>query len=178
MEDSIAKITVVIDCSYNDYMMEKQIRSLIVQLQHCYASNRRSVQPLQLYISNLTGKMNKLMHDSKVTFDKWDVNYSNDHFLDIFEKQDIIYLTSDSENVIDKLQDGKCYVIGGLIDRNRHKNLCLTTAQDLQLYHARLPIPSDLLTTSTVLTTNQDSRPMANSKGDNHTLLVCNSKHY
>ena len=38
-----------------------------------------------------------------------------------FEKERIVYLTSESDEVLDKMEDDKVYVIGGLVDHNQHK---------------------------------------------------------
>ena len=41
-----------------------------------------------------------------------------------FEKEKIVYLTSESDAVLDKMEDDKVYVIGGLVDHNQHKGTC------------------------------------------------------
>ena len=39
----------------------------------------------------------------------------------ICPKEELIYLTADSSNTIGKIEEGKAYIIGGIVDRNRHK---------------------------------------------------------
>jgi tRNA (guanine9-N1)-methyltransferase len=77
----------------------------------------------------------------------------------IFDEQKpmakLVYLSAESENVLDKLESGTCYVIGGLIDKNRHKGHCYNLATKAGIPTARLPIDEYVkLSTRKVLTTN------------------------
>jgi tRNA (guanine9-N1)-methyltransferase len=56
------------------------------------------------------------------------------------EKGEVIYLSSESENTIERLDPYCTYVIGGLVDRNRHKGICYRRACDRGIKTAKLPI--------------------------------------
>lgn len=53
---------------------------------------------------------------------------------------EIIYLTSDSPHTLDRLQPYSSYVVGGLVDKNRHKGICYKTACARGIKTAKLPI--------------------------------------
>ena len=53
---------------------------------------------------------------------------------------EIIYLTSDSENTLDRLKPYSTYIIGGLVDKNRHKGICYRSACERGIKTAKLPI--------------------------------------
>ncbi len=62
-----------------------------------------------------------------------------------------MYLTADSPNELETVDTGKVYVIGGIVDRNRHKCICLKRAEAAGVAHARLPIQKNVtLSTSAV----------------------------
>ncbi|KAF8806276.1 hypothetical protein BYT27DRAFT_7191602 [Phlegmacium glaucopus] len=72
-------------------------------------------------------------------------------------KSTVIYLTADSEDELFELKPDETYIIGGICDHNRYKNLCLNKARDSGIRTARLPIGRYLasLPTRKVLTVNQ-----------------------
>jgi Trm5-related predicted tRNA methylase len=43
------------------------------------------------------------------------------NYLEAFPKQNIVYLTAESDTVLEELNDDDYYVIGGLVDHNRLK---------------------------------------------------------
>ena len=53
---------------------------------------------------------------------------------------EIVYLTADSPNTLHELSPYSTYIIGGIIDRNRHKGICYQRAEDRGIKTAKLPI--------------------------------------
>ncbi|QSZ31467.1 hypothetical protein DSL72_001032 [Monilinia vaccinii-corymbosi] len=67
----------------------------------------------------------------------------------------IIYLSSDSENTLTTLTPNTTYIIGGIVDKNRHKGLCYKRACEAGIPTAKLPIGEYMTMQSrTVLTVN------------------------
>ncbi|EXJ73498.1 uncharacterized protein A1O5_03259 [Cladophialophora psammophila CBS 110553] len=68
---------------------------------------------------------------------------------------EIIYLTSDSPDTLDTLSPYSTYIVGGLVDKNRHKGICYKTATSRGVKTAKLPIGEYLeMTSRKVLATN------------------------
>jgi tRNA (guanine9-N1)-methyltransferase len=66
----------------------------------------------------------------------------------------IIYLTSESPHTLTHLHPHSTYIIGGLVDRNRHKGVCHKTAAAQGIATARLPLAEHVTMSSRkVLTT-------------------------
>lgn len=77
-------------------------------------------------------------------------------YLEEFDKSRIVYLTSDSDNVLGELSKDDVYIIGGLVDHNRYKGMCLKNAEDEGIRTARLPIHENVkMKTRDVLTIEQ-----------------------
>ncbi|TFY76646.1 hypothetical protein EWM64_g7366, partial [Hericium alpestre] len=72
-------------------------------------------------------------------------------------KESVVYLTADTSEELSELVEGETYIIGGLCDHNRYKNICLDKAKESGVRVAQLPIGRYLshLPTRKVLTVNQ-----------------------
>lgn len=74
---------------------------------------------------------------------------------------EVIYLSSDSDKTLTELKPYTTYIIGGIVDKNRHKGLCHKRALDRGIKTAKLPIGEFLkLNSRKVLATNHVSEIM------------------
>ena len=74
---------------------------------------------------------------------------------DSAEEGEIVYLSAESENVLTHLNPNSTYIIGGLVDKNRHKGICHKRAVNRGIKTAKLPIGEFLeMNSRQVLVTN------------------------
>lgn len=158
MANSSNKFRVVIDMDFEDYMTESETSKAVQQLGRIYSVNRHSDNPCQLYFSSMKGKIMETFKQKNSGFKSWDINRSELDYLSLFNSNagdktstsSFVYLSGDSETVLPDTEvilrdDSKIYVIGGLVDHNRHKNLCHTRAMKQNIPTARLPIKENLI---------------------------------
>ncbi|KAI1139249.1 hypothetical protein F5Y05DRAFT_342706 [Hypoxylon sp. FL0543] len=203
-------VTIIIDCQYEKYMMEKELVSLGNQVTRCYSDNRNAKYPVHLFVSSYGGQMKER---NETILNNQHKNWKNIHFVegdfieaaaqakDLMNKagkdqlidvlaqdkgvdsislskpsedskkkqktalvpepeaddvdRSIVYLTADSPYTIERLEPNTCYVVGGIIDKNREKGLCYKVARQNNVRTAKLPIGDFMVMTSRhVLATN------------------------
>ncbi|KAH7926770.1 hypothetical protein BV22DRAFT_1032512 [Leucogyrophana mollusca] len=169
---------VVIDLGFDDMMIEKEIVSLTSQLAYAYSANRYAPKPFSAIIFSSLNARTKARLDgmNDASYRRWagtkwweegyerlwaEKNISDTteegSAQDVPAQASVVYLTADSEHELMELSEGETYIIGGICDHNRYKNLCLNKAKASGIRHARLPIGRYIasLTTRKVLTVNQ-----------------------
>ena len=96
------------------------------QLTRCHAENKRSLKPVEILITSLNQRLGERMETAlKGVHRQWKgVNVSSEPYETVLGDvgmENLVYLTADSENVIQTLEKDKVYILGGLVDKNRHK---------------------------------------------------------
>ena len=171
IEKSQNGIKIIIDCDFEDLMNDKSINSMSRQVASCYSINRKAEQPFNLILYNVGPKLFSYLSRNHcenwvgITIYQKGKFPSFDEFIkrtlykeesDLTEiKKKIYYLSADSENELTTLDKDSTYIIGGIVDRNRYKNLSLNKANELKINHGKFPIGEYIkLSSSQVLTTN------------------------
>ena len=177
-QTKLLPVTFVLDCSYDDLMLEKERISLASQITRSYSENNRAPYHGHLVVSSFD-KLLKERFDTVLakTHKNWkNVRFMQEDFVQaaemandwmnpqngahpqakanknkmagmFTEKADakpedgeVIYLSSESPDALTELKPYSTYIIGGLVDKNRHKGICYKRAVEKGVRTAKLPI--------------------------------------
>ena len=163
---------VVIDCDFEHLMNEQGNKSMVRQIIDLYGINKVSTNPFRVILYGVGKQIKEGLEKSNYknwigieiyfkedfpSFDKFieEILYKDDKRAMDDIKKDIYYLSADSENNIENIDNSATYIIGGIVDRNKYKGLSLNKAKELGINHGKFPIGEYLkLQSSQVLTTN------------------------
>ncbi|XP_066844017.1 tRNA methyltransferase 10 homolog B isoform X7 [Anser cygnoides] len=138
-----------VDLGMADSMTLKETSRLASQIRRLYGANRQAEKPFWLYLTEFV--VGSLIYEECFRMNDGFSNYlmdtTQESYLDLFPLDAIVYLTPDSENVLEDIDPKKVYILGGLVDESIHKKLTLRRAQEQSLQTARLPILFDVLST-------------------------------
>ncbi|KNE62129.1 hypothetical protein AMAG_07375 [Allomyces macrogynus ATCC 38327] len=159
-------VTLLIDLDFDGKMIDKEIKSMCKQLLYCYAANRRTTRPVMLACAGMSAELEKTVETQIAEYKNWpNFPFHRESYTSApgIDRSSLVYLTADSPNVLTHLEPGTTYVIGGIVDHNRHKRLCLDRANKDGVKHAQLPIGEFVaLNSRKVLTINQCVEIMIN----------------
>lgn len=167
--------TVIIDCDWEDKHSESTLKSLTQQIMFCYGINRRHNCPAPLFLTGVGPKITTNLNKSNfhnwigVTIessdylalpnftiapqDRSNVAYSGSNSSSNLKQ--LVYLTSDAEETLETLEPDCAYIIGGIVDRNKHKFATFNKAKAQGVRVAKLPIKENFALAAThILTVN------------------------
>eukprot|EP00063_Salmo_salar_P031804 XP_014006639.1 PREDICTED: mitochondrial ribonuclease P protein 1-like isoform X2 [Salmo salar] len=134
----------VFDMSYEQQMTRREVENTVSQLMEVEGWNRRAADPFHLHFCNLQpdgGYRRELV--KRYGAEAWErllVTSTERRHVDLFPRDDLVYLTADSPNVLRTFDNSKVYIVGSMVDRSIQSGLSLANAKRLKLNTARLPL--------------------------------------
>ncbi|KAM9408563.1 tRNA methyltransferase 10 homolog C [Pholidichthys leucotaenia] len=134
----------VFDMSYESQMSQREMGYTVFQLMQMEGINRRGTEPYHLHFCNLQPdgayKQELLKRYGAETWERLLITATDQHYMDMFPHERLVYLTADSRNVLRTFDHSKVYIIGAMVDRFIQTGLSLANAKRLKLATARLPL--------------------------------------
>lgn len=155
--------TVVLDLEWESELSDRELKALVQQVLYSYGSNRSALRPVRLVLSGVSSGTEMLQRLQKLAGfpNAWPgVTVVGEPYIEHFssdaDRKRLVYLTADTENVVQTIDENAVYIIGGIVDRNRLKGATRDKADAQEIATARLPLQEhiDMGSFSKVLTTN------------------------
>jgi tRNA (guanine9-N1)-methyltransferase len=124
-------------------MNTKGLKSLTSQLAYCYSLNKKVDNPFAFHFCSYSGELRKYLEH--MGSKNWLIYTHEPSLPDIEEfatqfEDKMVYLSPDSDNVLDTINKNTLYIIGGLVDKPVSRNQSLSRAKVYNIPHARLPL--------------------------------------
>ncbi|AGO11875.1 AaceriADR110Cp [[Ashbya] aceris (nom. inval.)] len=133
-------IKVIIDCAFDELMNDKEIVSLSTQITRAYSANKRENHFADVKVTSFNKRLKERFDCGLkgANYDAWKhFEFTDDSTL---PTTNAVYLTADTDETLETLEPGTTYIVGGIVDKNRHKALCYNKAKELGIPTRRLPI--------------------------------------
>ena len=132
----------VVNCGFTEILTEKEVTSLVTQIQLCANSWKNlCLQEFscQLHVTSISARLREKL--PAAWQEKWHFALHDESLFDLWEdKSRIIFLSPDAKEELQKIETGKIYVIGGIVDRTIQRNLSLGLSENQGVQAFRLPI--------------------------------------
>lgn len=134
----------IIDCTFDNEMNDREIRNATYHLEQSYTANREHIRPFNLHLfgSESSKTIIEAFHKRVPTLGSNNLG-AEIHFncyTEMFPRDRLLVLTSDSDRTLEEYNGNDIYVVGGIADRGNSKPMMLAKAKQLGLRTARLPL--------------------------------------
>lgn len=111
----------VMDFGFESQMTSSEISSCAKQFMHAFSFNRENIDPYDILLCNvnLNGELIRRIRSFIPTMDEptFPIHITPKSYLEVFPKEDLIYLTPHTNHVMHKFVPNKVYIIGGIVDK-------------------------------------------------------------
>jgi ribonuclease P protein 1 len=133
----------IFDMSYDDLMRPFDITNTVDQILEGHGLNKSYPETFYLYLSKAKRNSKFLQRLSKSTtggYQDYPFTVTEKSYLDLFPKDDLVYLTPNAPDYLKEYDPYKIYIIGGLVDKVVTKPVTMAKAKREGIKMAKLPI--------------------------------------
>lgn len=136
---------IIFDMGFEGYMRKQDVQRLCEQFLMGYGSNKIHPNPFHFVLSsNQSSSMFQNCLDNtrinKQEEEHFLMTNSDQHYLNLYPKEKLVYLTPDAPSVLQTFDHDAIYIVGGLVDKIVSKPLTMAKAKREKLKMAKLPL--------------------------------------
>lgn len=133
---------VIFDCGFNHTMGHYDQISAARQIRGSIKANRKAAVPFVMHFCNLAkgSPFWRMLEAEMAYLSHVPMHVHEQDIAQVIAPERLVYLSPNSEHVLEEFNPNDCYVIGSIVDRGAKVPLTLDKATKLNVRTARLPI--------------------------------------
>ncbi|XP_003504846.1 tRNA methyltransferase 10 homolog B [Cricetulus griseus] len=131
-----------VDLSMTHQMSKKELSRLAGQIRRLYGSNKKASRPFWICLTGFPTDSPLYEECLRMNdgFSAYLLDVTEEDCFSLFPLETLVYLTPDSEQALEDIDQNMVYIIGGLVDESIQKKVTLQKAREYSVKTARLPI--------------------------------------
>lgn len=133
---------VIFDCGFNHTMRHYDQVCAARQIRGSIIANREAAAPFVMHFCNLAkgSPFWRILETEMAYLHRVPMHVHEQDITQVMAPERLVYLSPNSEHVLEEFDPNDCYVIGSIVDRGEKVPLTLDKATKLNVRTARLPI--------------------------------------
>ncbi|CAD5112682.1 unnamed protein product [Dimorphilus gyrociliatus] len=130
------------DMSFENKMTDREVKNFVTQLQYSHSINKMNQEPFHFSFYNVLseGRFFNQMHFFGKDLSNIPWTVSNNDFQDIYDKENLIYLSPNGARTMKEYDHNAIYIIGGIVDRSEEVPLTFAKAKKEKIRSVRFPL--------------------------------------
>eukprot|EP00741_Cyanophora_paradoxa_P023918 tig00021682_g23100.t1 len=128
----------VVDLDFQEHASDGS--SLARQLVDVWGINKRLERPWRVHVCGVGEAARRQLLPRLAGLQEWLVDLHEGEYIDVFKREELVYLSPDAPDVLETVDPSKVYILGAIIDRNVVKGLTQGKAERQGIASARLPL--------------------------------------
>ncbi|KAH9512831.1 tRNA methyltransferase 10 C [Bulinus truncatus] len=136
-------LPLVLDMDYMDYMRPQEVRNTVSQLLKLYTMNRADEKdPFHLHFTSCpeSHPMHRMLQIELQDNEHFLSTVTEKSYLDVFDNQQLVYLSPDARQVMKHFDPEAVYIIGAFNDKATHQPVSYARAKKQGIKAMRLPL--------------------------------------
>lgn len=130
------------DCGFENKMTDHELSEFCAQLQLSFAFNKVHSDPFHLIFCNFHhgGKTGIMLEKHLPNYNAYPMTFTNKHYLDLFPKDRLVYLSPNSRTVLSEYNEDDVYIVGGIVDKAAEEPLTFAKSKREGIRTAKFPL--------------------------------------
>lgn len=134
--------SLVYDFSFEETMSFQETKNTVEQMLMAHNANKIALEPFHVVWANLARDSNtrKILTRAMVNYEDKPMTFTEKHYLDLYPKEDLVWLTPNAPEVLRKYDPTKVYIIGAIVDKAGQPPVTYAKAKKEGIKAYRLPV--------------------------------------